>query len=428
MLDVIVIGAGLAGLVATRDLEAAGREVAVLEARDRIGGRVWLQRGALAGLDLDMGGAWVADCQPHVWSEADRYGVAREHDALPTSVRWRMGDAVVERSLPVDVGELGELERAVAALLAAARRHDATRPPDAQGLEDLDVPAGAWIEALGLPRRVRELLLFWISACASAEPDDASLLEYLRWISGADHRLWAHLEAAVLGWRFPAGTAALYEAIAGDVRGEVALGDPVRAVAADGDAVRVVTGAGERPARRVVVTLPVGALAGIDFTPGLSEAKRAAVAQNHAGQGAKVWVLARGVPDDLCAMGYRTRLDFLGAMETTAEGVVLVGFGPSAAALDVGDPEAVIGAVHELAPEAEVVAVHAHDWVGDPYSRGTWAVLRPGQVHAAWSALRAPEGAVHFAGAHTALRWPSFMDGAVESGRRVAVEADAALG
>ena len=141
---------------------------------------------------------------------------------------------------------------------------------------------------------------------------------------------------------------------------------------------RVVTGAGERRARRVVVTLPVGALAGIDFTPGLSEAKRAAVAQNHAGQGAKVWVLARGVPDDLCAMGYRTRLDFLGAMETTAEGVVLVGFGPSAAALDVGDPEAVTGAVHELAPEAEVVAVHAHDWVGDPYSRGTWAVLRPG--------------------------------------------------
>jgi monoamine oxidase len=428
MLDVIVIGAGLAGLVAARDLEAAGREVAVLEARDRIGGRVWLQRGALAGLDLDMGGAWVADCQPHVWSEADRYGVAREHDALPTSVRWRMGDAVVERSLPVDVGDLGELERAVAALLAAARRHDATRPPDAQGLEDLDVPAGAWIEALGLPRRVRELLLFWISACASAEPDDASLLEYLRWISGADHRLWAHLEAAVLGWRFPAGTAALYEAIAGDVRGEVALGVPVRAVAADGDAVRVVTGAGERRARRVVVTLPVGALAGIDFTPGLSEAKRAAVAQNHAGQGAKVWVLARGVPDDLCAMGYRTRLDFLGAMETTAEGVVLVGFGPSAAALDVGDPEAVIGAAHELAPEAEVVAVHAHDWVGDPYSRGTWAVLRPGQVHAAWSALRAPEGAVHFAGAHTALRWPSFMDGAIESGRRVAVEAGAALG
>ena len=109
-------------------------------------------------------------------------------------------------------------------------------------------------------------------------------------------------------------------------------------------------------------------------------------------------------------------------MATCPDGVLLVCFGPSAAALDVGDDAAVAAAVRELAPEADVVAVHAHDWVGDPYTRGTWAVLRPGQVHDAWSALRAPEGRVHFAGAHTALRWPSFMDGAIESGHRVAEE------
>ena len=89
MVDVIVIGAGLSGLVAARELETGGRSVLVLEARDRIGGRVWLQRGALRGIDLDMGGAWVADVQPHVWAEADRYGVARGHDPLPTRVRWR---------------------------------------------------------------------------------------------------------------------------------------------------------------------------------------------------------------------------------------------------------------------------------------------------------------------------------------------------
>ena len=132
------------------------------------------------------------------------------------------------------------------------------------------------------------------------------------------------------------------------------------------------------------------------------------------------------MPDDLFAMGHGTLLDFAGAMETTADGVLLVCFGPSAADLDVTDDAAVAAAVRELAPEAEVVAVHAHDWAGDPYSRGTWSFLRPGQVHAAWSALRAPEGPVHFAGAHTALRWPSFMDGAVESGHRVAEEVELA--
>jgi monoamine oxidase len=115
-------------------------------------------------------------------------------------------------------------------------------------------------------------------------------------------------------------------------------------------------------------------------------------------------------------------------MATTPDGVLLVCFGPSAADLDVTDRAAVADAVRELAAEADVIAVHAHDWVGDPFSRGTWAVLRPGQVHGAWSALRAPEGRMHFAGAHTALRWPSFMDGAVESGHRAAAEVDAALG
>jgi monoamine oxidase len=249
------------------------------------------------------------------------------------------------------------------------------------------------------------------------------MLEFLRWISAADHRLWPHLEAAVLGWRFPAGTAALYEAIAADVRGEIVLGAPVAAVEQDADGVVVTTAGGERhEARRAVVTVPIGVLASIAFTPPLAPAKQRAAAENHAGQGVKAWVIARGVPDDLCAMGYGTRFDFAGAMQTCDDGVLLVCFGPSSADLDVTDHDAVAAAVRELAPEAEIVAVHAHDWAGDPYSRGTWAMLRPGQVHAAWSALRAPEGRVHFAGAHTALRWPSFMDGAVESGHRVAAE------
>jgi monoamine oxidase len=232
----------------------------------------------------------------------------------------------------------------------------------------------------------------------------------------------------VLGWRLPAGTAALYEAIAGDVRGELVLGAPVTAIEQDAGAVAAFAAGERHAARRAVVTVPIGVLGSIAFTPPLAEAKGAAAERNHAGQGVKAWVIARGVPDDLFALGHGTRLDFAGAMQRCDYGVLLVCFGPSAAALDVGDHAAVAEALHELMPEADVVAVHAHDWAHDPYSRGTWAFLRPGQVHAAWSALRAPEGRVQFAGAHTALQWPSFMDGAVESGLRVAAEVVAVSG
>ena len=420
----MVVGAGLSGLVAARELEARGCTVRVLEARDRIGGRVWVQRDALGGLDLDMGGAWVADCQPSVWAEAERYGVARDHDPLPARMRWVLGGERIDRSWPLDVGDLGELERLVGALLAAARRHDPALPPDAQGLEDLDVPAPAWLDAQGVAGRVRVLADLWIAACGSAPVADVSMLEFIRWISAADWSVWRHLEAAVLGWRFRDGTAALYEAIAGDVRGEIRLGTPVARIAQDAERATVTTAAGEElQADAVVVTAPVGALAGIEFDPPLSGGKTRAAAENHAGQGVKVWVLARGVPDDFFALAEGAKLDNAGAMATAADGsTVLVCFGPSAAALDVHDHAAVAAAFAELAPEGEVVGVHAHDWVGDPYSRGTWAVLRPGQVHSAWRALREAEGRVHFAGAHTALRWPSFMDGAIESGHRVAAE------
>jgi monoamine oxidase len=268
---------------------------------------------------------------------------------------------------------------------------------------------------------------FWIAACASAHPHDVSMLDFLRWISAADHRLWAHLEAAVLGWRLPDGTAALYDAIAADVQGEITLDAPVRAIAQSGEGVTVTTAAGQRfSAARAVVTVPIGVLHSIEFSPPLPAAKSRASRENHAGQGVKAWVLARGLPEDFCAVGHGTRFDYAGAMATCDDGVLLVCFGPSAVALDVRDAAAVRDALHELAPEAEVIAVHAHDWAGDPYSRGTWSFLRPGQIHSAWSALRAPEGRVHFGGAHTALRWPSFMDGAIESGFRVAAEIGAA--
>ncbi|MCP3820398.1 FAD-dependent oxidoreductase [Streptomyces sp. A3M-1-3] len=170
------------------------------------------------------------------------------------------------------------------------------------------------------------------------------------------------------------------------------------------------------------MTVPFGVLRDIEFTPALAPDKIALSEENHAGQGQKVWVLAKNVPDDLSGFGWNTAFDFVGVIDVTPDGQVLVCFSPEANGVDVDDVATVQRAVRAFAPDAEVMAVASHDWNADPWSRGTWTTFRPGQILRAEAALARPEGAIHFAGAHTARRWPGFIDGAIESGSRVARE------
>src|SRR5262245_37796249 len=94
--DVLVIGAGLAGLAAARDLNELGRRVSVLEARDRLGGRTWT--GILPGTDVsvDFGGTWVhPDAQPAVTTEVERYGLElRSYPSPSVLVWWRDGELI----------------------------------------------------------------------------------------------------------------------------------------------------------------------------------------------------------------------------------------------------------------------------------------------------------------------------------------------
>jgi cytochrome c2 len=114
-------------------------------------------------------------------------------------------------------------------------------------------------------------------------------------------------------------------------------------------------------------------------------------------------------------------------MEGGGHGAELVAFGTDPKRIDVHSRAAVQGALRRFLPEIEVADTLSYDWHLDPYSLGTWCILRKGQMTRYLAALREPHGRVHFAGGDLALGWRGFIDGAIESGNRVAQQVIAQL-
>ena len=404
----------------------------LLEARDRLGGRTWFRKDALAGHDLEMGGAWIVPEQVHVWAEVERYGLAAPFWGLPSSYGWLTDGVLRHGALPVPTEELPELERLLFAMRDAAARLDLTRPLAGQDVADLDAtPSDVWLDQLGLPTHTRELALAWFSGTASAMPDECSILEVVRWLAAANNSLWRWLAASVLGHVLEHGTASLVRAIADDAGADVRLDSPVLSVSHDADGVTVRTGGdtpGEHRAAAAVVALPLNCLGDVPFAPPLADGKLAASRERHAGHGSKVWALVREAPPSYFGLGWMggKGFDFVGTEEILEDSALLVCFSPDPSLAHASHDE-IEASIRNFLPGTELLEYTSHNWADDPYARGTWNAFRPGQVMRYETALRAGEGRLVFAGSHTALLWPGFIDGAVESGLRAGAEARALL-
>jgi monoamine oxidase len=227
------------------------------------------------------------------------------------------------------------------------------------------------------------------------------------------------------------GTRSLVRALADDAAADVRLESPILSVVHTPAGVTVRTGGAtpaEHHAAAAIVALPLNCLVDVVFEPPLAEGKLAASREQHAGHGSKVWALVDEAPASYFGLGWAggKGFDFVGTEEIIEAGALLVCFSPDPALARAPHDE-IEAAIRVFLPEATLLEHVGHDWAGDPYARGTWNVFRPGQVQRYETALRAAEGRLAFAGAHTALRWPSFIDGAVESGLRAGAEIRAVL-
>ena len=195
---------------------------------------------------------------------------------------------------------------------------------------------------------------------------------------------------------------------------------PVAAIVQTADGVEVTTAAGETlPARAAIVAVPVNALGGIRFEPGLSAVKQEAIATGQASRGIEIFIRARGDRATQNAIRPGHEFGYLATEWRYDDGTqTLIGFGLDAAAIDASDLRAVQAAMDTILPGYEVLDATAHDWLSDPYARGTWAIHRPGWYTTYHAEMKRPEGRIVLSGSDIADGWSGFMDGAIESGLR----------
>jgi monoamine oxidase len=444
--DVVVVGAGLAGLAAARRLVDAGAEVVVLEARDRVGGRT-LTLPAADGTPIDHGGQWIGPTQDRIAALAERLGVTTYPSyerGLNTEFRdgraHRFDGQLPDGGDPVSAVAMGQAIRELDAMAATVPLEAPWTAPQALAWDSQTVET--WLQARVPAGQARTWLREAIRSTLAAEARDLSLLHTLFVIRAAGGiALLLATAGGAQERRFHQGAQAISIRLAESLGGRVVLGAPAQVVR-HGDGRVVVEAEGrEVAAGRAILAVPPAIAGRIGYRPAMPGWRNQLTQRVPMGSVIKVHAIyeepfwrGEGLSGFVVSDTGPVRIVYDNSPEDGSPGV-LVGFiegeqARSWARRNPADRRAGI-----LACLADYFGERAgrprelleRSWADEEYSGGCYAGYFPPGVWTSFGqALREPIGRLHWAGTETATAWTAYMEGAVQSGQRAAEEVLAA--
>ena len=457
--DVLVAGAGLAGLTAAREIVKAGKSVIVLEARDRVGGRVW-NRDLGGGRVTEVGAEFVGPTQDHILNLAKEVGVAT-YDAydppgtnnlyIAGGQRMTYDDHTPTGILPPDPTILADLVAIVAQLDQMAAQVPVDAPWSAATAGDWDQQSfETWLRSNSSNNaHTHKIVSSYTRAGWGAEPRDLSLLYLAFYIAASGNEQnpgTVERNISTSGGaqqrRMVGGTQQVPIRVAAQLGSRVMLGQPVRRVLQSSATVEVVTDSLTVRGKRAILAMSPSLAGRVDFEPALPELRDQLMQRIPMGALMKADVVYdrpfwrdQGLNGTVISDTDPCNITFDSSPPEGSPGVILAFIGGDAArfwgAKSIAERRnAVISNMVDYfgAQAASPRGYFDTDWTNEVWSRGCpVGILQAGTLTGYGPVLRPPVGNIHWAGTETSTYWNGYMDGAVRSGERAAREVLAEL-
>ena len=444
--DVAVVGAGFAGIVAARELQRKGIDVVVLEARDRVGGRV-LNEPIGDGKVVEVGGQWVGPGQDRLYALAREVGVETfpTHSEGENLIEFRGALKRYKGTIPrINAAVLADVGQAQAKLDRLAKRVDVEAPwrtPDAERLDSQTF--WSWMRRNVYTSGGRMLIELSIEAVWAAEPADVSLLHVLFYIASAGNfDLLVDTGGGAQQDRFVGGSQLVAMKAAEDLGDRLVLDAPVRRIVHRGSTVSVIADNTTAWCKHVVVAVPPPLAGRIAYDPPLPGHRDQLTQRMPMGAVIKCMAIydepfwrRDGLSGQATSDVGPAKIVFDNSPPDGSPGVLL-GFLEGKRAREytrAGEAErrdAVVGTFTRLfGPKAAKPERYLDkSWIEEEWTRGCYGCYLPtGGWTSYGDAIKAPIGRIHWAGTETASIWMGYIDGAIRSGERVAAEVATAL-